>query len=282
LGKAEQTSAELTADLAERNNGGNSEKDKYEKLYAKDREMTEFIDKYEEIKSELVQETDATQARIVALLEHISQGLESEQSMPDQQRAKEMTDEATFKERQLESSQATMARLLAEKEQRMSEMDKISNLDEKIKIELGSLGSKMQAMKGEMGAFDDLEELRHQAAQTKVYLQQQIESYKQRTKVSKEQVAGLRRRYEEVKSELNGNETYKKMEMMEGRLRKYAQTIFTLNEYVETKGRETGYLGLKDNCMSMSNQLNALAKEAMLHQATNLSDAPISSKFAAY
>mmetsp|Transcript_7231 Transcript_7231/g.16552 ORF Transcript_7231/g.16552 Transcript_7231/m.16552 type:complete len:611 (+) Transcript_7231:180-2012(+) len=282
LRKAEQTMAELTADLAERNSGGNSEKDKYEKLYARDREMTDFIDKYEETKGELEGEKQATEGRIVALLEHISQGLNSEQSMPDQALAKQMSEEASFKERQLESSQATMARLVAEKEQRMSEMDKIANLDEKIKIELASLGSKMHAMKAEMGAFDDLDGLRDKAANTKVYLQQQAESYKQRTKTSKEQVASLRRRYEEVKAELNGNETYKQMEMMEGRLRKYAQTIFTLNEYVETKGRETDYLGLKDKCMSMTNQLNSVAKEAILHQATNLSDAPFSSKYDQY
>ena len=87
-----------------------------------------------------------------------------------------MSEEASFKERQLESSQATMARLVAEKEQRMSEMDKIANLDEKIKIELASLGSKMHAMKAEMGAFDDLDGLRDKAANTKVYLQQQAES----------------------------------------------------------------------------------------------------------
>ena len=39
-----------------------------------------------------------------------------------QARAKELSEEATFKERQLESSQATMARLLAEKEQRAQEV----------------------------------------------------------------------------------------------------------------------------------------------------------------
>ena len=41
-------SAELAADLAERSSGGASEKDKYEKLYARDREMTEFIDRFPE------------------------------------------------------------------------------------------------------------------------------------------------------------------------------------------------------------------------------------------
>ena len=64
---------------------------------------------------------------------------------------------------------------------------------------------------------------------------------------------------------------------------RYAQTIFTLSEYVETKGRETDYEALKDACMGMAGSLNGLAKEAMAHQATNLSDAPLSgAQFAQY
>ena len=43
--KSESALADITQDLADRNNGGNSDKDKYEKLYQRDREMTEFIEK---------------------------------------------------------------------------------------------------------------------------------------------------------------------------------------------------------------------------------------------
>jgi len=63
--------------------------------------------------------------------------------------------------------------------------------------------------------------------------------------VSKEEVNGLRRKYEAVKKELGENESFKQMEAMEARLRKHSQAIFTLNEYVETKGRETDYESLK-------------------------------------
>ena len=56
--------------------------------------------------------------------------------MPTQQRLREMKEEATFKEKQLESSQQTMQRLQNERKQRLAEMEKIRNLDEKIQLEL--------------------------------------------------------------------------------------------------------------------------------------------------
>jgi intraflagellar transport protein 74 len=282
LRKSEQVSAELSADLEDRNSGGNSEKDKYEKLYARDNDMTESINKFDGEKKELDKETEETQNRIVKLLAHISTGVESQSSMPTEARAKEMSEEATFKEKQLESSQATMARLQAERQQRLSDIDKITNLDEKIKLELGSLSAKMAAMQEEMIAFDDLEYPRRKANETKAYLQEQMENYKKRTRISKEQVAAIRRRYDDLKADLSNNETYKQMETNEGRLRKYAQTIFNLNEFVESKGRETDFEALKENCMSMTSQLNNLVKDAIIKQTTNLSEAPISSQFAKY
>ena len=42
-------------------------------------------------------------------------------------------------------------------------MEKVSTLDVKMQIELSSLTAKMDAMRAEMGAFDDLEGLRMRA-----------------------------------------------------------------------------------------------------------------------
>jgi len=274
--KAEHTLEELKADLAERNNGGSSEKDKYEKLYQRDREMTEFIESFEETKSSIVADQKQTQETVVGLLEHISSGLEAEGSMPSQERLKEMTDEASFKERQLESSQATIQRLMKEKEQRSAEMEKIQSLDEKIQMELGSLRTQMESMQQDMAAFDDLDDLRRRAGDTKAYLQEQLASYERRTKSTKEQVTGLRRKYESAKKRLEEHDTYKQLSALEQKLKTYAQNIFTLQEFVETKGRESDYVSLKDNCLSFSGQLNILVKEGLMTQAQNLSEAPLS------
>ena len=81
-----------------------------------------------------------------------------------------MKDEATFKEKQLESSQQTMQRLQNERMQRLAEMEKIRNLDEKIQLELLSLSQKMEMMQGEMCEFEDIDGLSRRAPQTVEYL----------------------------------------------------------------------------------------------------------------
>lgn len=271
--RLEASIMEVTQELQR---GDGSKKDQYEKLYQRDREMTQLIESFPEEMRTIEEDQDKTRKSIVLLLENISLGMESEQNMPDQETFNEMKQQETFKDRQLENSNATMARLLQEKAQRTQEMEKIQNLDEKIKLELSSLAQKMDAMRAEMGQFDDLDTLRTQAQRSKIYLQDQLESYRKRIQTTKEQVKSVSFAYEQVKKELEGNETAEKLKGLEVKLSNYGQQTFTLQEFVATRGRATDYETLKNNCMSIMSQLNQLAIEAQHRHAQNLSNAPIS------
>merc|ERR550514_475988 len=201
---------ELANELAERK-GESGEKDKYEKLHQRDEEMTQFIAEFESTRAAEVAEQQSTQDTVVALLKHISTSLAAEQDMPTQQRLREMKDEATFKEKQLESSQQTMQRLQNERKQRLAEMEKIRNLDEKIQLELLSLSQKMEMMQGEMCEFEDIDGLSRRASQTVEYLNRLLKQYQSRKQSVQQQVMQLTSKYEGMKKELQSSETWKKL-----------------------------------------------------------------------
>lgn len=215
-------------------------------------------------RSSTVSDQQQTQDTIVALLEHISNGLAAEQDMPSQQRLKEMREEATFKEKQLESSQQTMQRLQNERKQRLAEMEKIKNLDEKIQIELASLTTKIESMSGEMVEFEDIDGLSRRASATVEYLQRLLKQYHARRESVKQQVAQLTQKYEGMKKSLASSDTNKGLTALEMKLRTYAQNIFALQEYVETKGRETDFESIKEGCNAIVDKLNQEAKERAL------------------
>merc|ERR1719181_2304439 len=237
---------ELTNELAERK-GESGEKDKYEKLHQRDEEMTQFIAEFESTRAAEVAEQQSTQDTVVALLEHISTSLAAEQDMPTQQRLREMKDEATFKEKQ-----------------RLAEMEKIRNLDEKIQLELLSLSQKMEMMQGEMCEFEDIDGLSRRASQTVEYLNRLLKQYQSRKQSVQQQVMQLTSKYKGMKKELQSSETWKKLQAQEMKLRTYAQTIFALQEYVETKGRETDFVAMKENVMGLVEKLNKQAKDRSL------------------
>ncbi|KAG5180491.1 intraflagellar transport protein 74 [Tribonema minus] len=118
--------AEAEADArAGRSGAGEIDPSKVEVLQRRDAEMSEFIDRFDATRAGVLQEQSRAQEAIVALLAHISSGLEAQHTIPEQ-------------------AQVTMRRLQGEKEKRLAEMAKIDTLDEKIPVELKSLRDKVR------------------------------------------------------------------------------------------------------------------------------------------
>jgi len=77
----------------------------------------------------------------------------------------------------------------------------------------------------------------------------------------KQQVAALSAQVESNKKAISVNETSKNLTSLEQKLRHYEQNIFSLKEYVETKGRETDFETLKVDVFKMVGNLNDKAVE---------------------
>ncbi|CAM9789148.1 unnamed protein product [Pylaiella littoralis] len=257
--RMKQRLEDLESDLKADKRGDVSQ-NKVEVLQKRDKEMTEFIENFDQTKGGALADQQACRSTIVGLLEHISTGLESQHHVPDKDRVKEMKEEKTFKDRQLKSSEATMRRLHQDKEKRLQEMEKVKTLDEKIPVELANLKEKMARMNGEMREFEDIDGLRDEAARTKEHLLGLRKQYRSRVEAMRGQVQQLAARHEACKKELAASETGKTLEALERKMRTYETNIFFLKEFVETKGREIDFQSLRGECMGMVKDLNEAIK----------------------
>jgi hypothetical protein len=70
----------------------------------KDREMTQYIEKFDAKKQDLLNATHRSQQLVVRFLEHISDDLARRSDIPSARRFKKMKDELDFKKRQVGSS----------------------------------------------------------------------------------------------------------------------------------------------------------------------------------
>jgi len=266
--QSNRTLSELDGEIEERQKqeekGGEVEDKKaqtYELLAQREKEMSAFIKSFpEKRRAALAQQ--AEHQRIVALLEHISEGLSRQDAMPSRERVRGMRDDLTFKEKQLESAEATKERLEMERKKCQSELQKINTLDQKIQVELKSLTEKMESMKTEMDEFSDIPALREAAENTREELEAKRASYKQRRDNISGQVQLLSQRFEQKKKALAENETAKTLESLEQKLRHYEQNIFHLRELIAEKEHECNYHTIKEDCTRMLDEINAkLIKE---------------------
>ena len=81
-------------------------------------------------------------------------------------------------------------RRLQQRKQRLAEMEKIRNLDEKIQLELLSLSQKMEMMQGEMCEFEDIDGLSARVADGRIP-QSLLKQYQSRKQSVQQQVMQL-------------------------------------------------------------------------------------------
>ncbi|CEG47726.1 uncharacterized protein PHALS_04870 [Plasmopara halstedii] len=251
--------ADVQSELDERA-GGSDPTQKYEALFAKDKEMTTFLEAFPAKKEAELQAQRTAQNVIVQLLEHISSGMAKEDKLPGTNaiNLEEMRHDLTFKERQLESSMTTKQRLTMELQKRQEELDKVNTLDDKIALELSSLSEKMETMTTDMKEFGKLDALQEVHAQTKQHLLRLKKQYIGRRDAMRQQITALSAQVENVKHEIAQQETAKNLDALEQKLRHHEQNIFHLKEYIDSKSREVDYEHTKQECLRTLQELNTL------------------------
>jgi hypothetical protein len=241
---------------------------KYELLVQRDKEMGAFMDKFEETRANLLNDQQSARDMIVALLEHISRGVEDSSAMPSQEVMDDMENTKNFKEKNLATAQRTMESLQAEKRKREKEVNLLKESEPKLRKELDNLREGMRRMQGEMRDFEDLAGMRSAFENTKRTLVDLRMSYQKRRDAMRQQVQAASMEQEAAKRALSSNDTARELDDTEKRLKHYERTIFETREFVSSKSRETDYEAVKGKCLKIIDSLNDDAIKAAQQNPT--------------
>lgn len=253
---------QISLDAFQSGAGGESEEvNKYRKLQEKDKEMTDFIERFPEANQRDSEAVKETERRVVALLEHISKQLGRSAQVPTKEGFQDLQSEVAYKQRNLENSQSTAERLAQEKEMRDQELEKINNLDTKITKELASLQERRTQMEENLVTFANIPKLREEAERTRSLLVSRKAAFDQRRKGLKQQVQLLSADYDTVKQQLTTNETAMSLEAMEQKLRHHQQNIFHLRDFIESKEAETDYSAVYEDVSKQVAEVNGLLQQ---------------------
>ena len=91
---------------------------KYEILYKKEKEINEYMEKFESEQAEYGKQITEAQSTIEALLMHMQKTLARQNKLPSQKDVDDMRDELDHKQKQLNDAERTAAQLQVEVEQR--------------------------------------------------------------------------------------------------------------------------------------------------------------------
>jgi len=224
--------------------------------------MSEFIDTFPALKAKAADDKARTQSVIFGLLEHISTEMERQHNLPSAEQVDGMREDAAAKGTELEHAQHTQAALQSELMKRQQELEKLHTLDQKIGVELKSLNEKMATMQTEMVTYANIDELKASNDRISELLEEKKVAYQRRCDGARAQVNLLAARYERLKSAIAGSDAAKGLETSEQKLKHYEQSIFAMREFIEAKSRETEYVAVREQCLRLTDEINAAVVRA--------------------
>lgn len=252
---------EVISDAQERRDEGGDQQ-KYEILFAKDQEMSNFIAQFDDHKAEEEGKMTEKQASITRLLQNISTALGLQNHMTPEGHLRDMEDELEFKSRQLQNSETTQNRLEAELAKRQGELEKIESLDVKITQELQQVEAKMQQYEQDIEQkYDRVGEMQgeggtklRQASDRKQFLEGRLSTLRQ-------QVGFLRLRHESRRQQLADDDAASAIEAQEQKIKQFGQTLFTLRSFIKQKSSESDFHGEMGACLQAAIDINKILQE---------------------
>merc|ERR1719453_54999 len=247
---------EMQTDIEEKK-GETSDKHKYEILFSKDQEMSQFIETFDAAKKEEEQSLVSTQQQICALLGRMSKAISKERNLPDQKQVRELEDQLEFKGKELQNSEITQVRLKAELERRSGELDKINSLDNKISGELSSLEVKMQQFNRDIATrYNHVEPIKQQGMQVCEALEAKREQLSTRIQSLKQLGQNSTLACEALRQQLLDNEQHVSLEQHEAKLRITTKAVHFLKNNIRKTTLESDYDGIVRQTFDMVEQVN--------------------------
>lgn len=247
---------ELEADLSEQKTDQDESK-KYEALHKRDREMTQFMENFENTKAEESLQVEQLENTITTLLEHMSKSISKSTAMPSKGDVSNMKGDLVYTKGLVEDSENTYARVKVELEQRQADLDKINTLEGKIDRENKNMDEKLKNMQDEMeNKFPKIDQIKSEYDQEKrrlTDLKQQLAKIK--PGLSKHMTTQSIK-HDTKKNQVLQSEVYKQLNALENKIATNESQIFSLVQFIDAKGNESNFSEAFNACMGTVQEIN--------------------------
>uniref|UniRef100_A0AAY4A5H4 Uncharacterized protein n=1 Tax=Denticeps clupeoides TaxID=299321 RepID=A0AAY4A5H4_9TELE len=203
----------------------------------------DFLETFDETKSQEVDRNQQIQSNIVALLEHSSRNMNrlKQISSITAHELRSMQEDLSLKETEMHKSQSTTKGLSSESHRLQQDLQKVEQLESKITSELDSLKEHIQHMTEGLETYSNLDALKAEGEDKKKRLQEEQLSLTQRRDSFKKVIQKMNAEYEALKSHLQENETHAQLTNLERKWQHHEQNNFVMKEFIALKSMESDY-----------------------------------------
>lgn len=235
-----------------------AEKQKYEILFTKDQEMSQFMDSFDDLKKAEEGKLKEKQDNILVLLENITKSVARQGGID----LNEMEDELDFKRGQLQNSETTLNRLEADLAKRQGELEKIETLDTKISQELQQVENKMKQYQEEIETkFEHVATMKSDGNDRVKSLEVRKKYMEGRKSALQQQAGFLKLRHQSKKQQLSEDAVVSSLDAQEQKIGQFGQNLYALNAFITQKSLEVDFQYEQTVCLDRASELNRMLLE---------------------
>ena len=234
-------------------------KEKYELFYQKDQEMTSFIDSFENTRKGEMEMIKRAEDSITGFLERIAKLNDRRENLPSQGQVKEWESEYQFKIDKTGDSAVTLERLKAQLAERQLDLEKTKELHVRVPQQLAKINEEITRKERELATkYNNVGKMREESTAMITRLQTTREAMAQKKEAFLHQLKSLTIKLDTKKQQMEDNKIHKELKDIEQKLSFNEQNIFGLKTYIDSKGVETNYQGLVQECKEHMDSINSV------------------------
>ncbi|XP_077673865.1 intraflagellar transport protein 74 homolog isoform X3 [Eretmochelys imbricata] len=228
-------------------------------------EHQDFLETFEEMKTQELERKAQIEANIVVLLEHSSRNVNrmKQISSVTNQELKIMQEDLTFKSNEMQKSQSTAKNLSTDSQRLRMDLQKMELLEGKMVDEQASLKIKIEQMTKDLEMYNNLPALKASGEEKKKKLHEEKERLVKRRDAFKKIMEQLNAEYEILKTQLEENETHSQLTNLERKWQHHEQNNFVMKEFIATKSQESDYQPVMKNVSKQIAEYNKTLIEAL-------------------
>ena len=222
----------------------------------KDKEYSAFIENYDSIRRNHYKEIQAKEEVIVALLDNISDKINSGQA-PLENSGTGIKEKIREKKDMIEKSVNTLEEAKAKYEELVVKLQRLEKLDDTLKKDIKNYKDKLNRINNEIR--DKYERIEEQ----KDFLQRDSDRMKSLLNVLNQNkdnydklLTSLVLKNRTKNAQLEENDIYKRMRDLEKKMQANENMIYGLQNYIESKANDNEFSGLLKECMALQKQIN--------------------------
>ena len=239
-----------------KSNANNDNTKAVDSISQKDKEYSAFIENYDSIKRNHYKEIQAKEEVVVALLENISDKINSGQS-PLENSGAGIKEKIREKKDMIEKSVNTLEEAKAKYEELVVKLQRLEKLDETLKKDIKNYKDKLGRIHNEINEkFERIDEQKDFLERDSKRMKDLLVILKQNKENYNKLLTSLVLNNRTKNAQLEENDIFKRMRELEKKMQANENTIYGLQTYIESKANDNEYSGLLKECMALQKQIN--------------------------